>query len=272
MRRLLFALPAAVLLAGCLGAPADSPTEPTFQLDRTSKLLLKPSADAQFRVPAPLYARTQRLNVAGAASLESFVIDFESLAAPGTDATYMATYTEDGFTLVSESNSSESAFASPQSDNTDAYEGSAALVNNEDNGVTALTKDDGGTFNAESIDLAELWTFGEGSRDVPFTGTRADGSTVSQTFTTDGIRGFQTFTFEGFTDLVSLSWIQLYPYHEFDNISLTVGTADPQDPQDPQPKTGTVDHTACLKGGWSDLGFKNQGQCVRFAETGKDSR
>ena len=29
---------------------------------------------------------------------------------------------------------------------------------------------------------------------------------------------------------------------------------------------------ACKKGGWQDLGFRNQGQCVRWIETGKDSR
>lgn len=28
----------------------------------------------------------------------------------------------------------------------------------------------------------------------------------------------------------------------------------------------------CKKGGWEAFGFKNQGQCVRFVETGKDSR
>lgn len=28
----------------------------------------------------------------------------------------------------------------------------------------------------------------------------------------------------------------------------------------------------CTDGGWSDYGFKNHGQCVRFIETGKDSR
>lgn len=30
--------------------------------------------------------------------------------------------------------------------------------------------------------------------------------------------------------------------------------------------------TQCMKGGWEEYGFKNQGQCVRFVETGKDSR
>ena len=28
----------------------------------------------------------------------------------------------------------------------------------------------------------------------------------------------------------------------------------------------------CKKGGWEAFGFRNQGQCVRFIETGKDSR
>jgi hypothetical protein len=93
---------------------------------------------------------------------------------------------------------------------------------------------------------------------VPFTGTRADGSTVSVTFTTDGIAGFQTFTFEGFTDLMSLSWVQVYPYHQFDNIELL--PVDPEDKDD------------CRDGGWDRYGFRNQGQCVRFLEAGKDSR
>jgi len=266
MRRLLFALPAAVLLAGCVGTPTDSPMEPTLQQDRTPTVL-PPSADATYGVPAPLYARQQALPVAGRASLESVVIDFESLASPGTDATYVTTYSEDGFTLMNASDpEGATAFGSPQSDNTQDYEGSAALVNNQDNGVTVLTKDDGGAFNVASIDLAELWRYGGGPRNVPFTGTRADGSTVSVTFTTDGTEGFQTFTFDGFTDLISLSWDQVPPYHQFDNINLTIGTADPQ------PKAGTEDKAACKKGGWRELGFRNQGQCVRFSETGKDSR
>ncbi len=28
----------------------------------------------------------------------------------------------------------------------------------------------------------------------------------------------------------------------------------------------------CMSGGWVDFGFKNQGQCIRFVNTGKDSR
>lgn len=28
----------------------------------------------------------------------------------------------------------------------------------------------------------------------------------------------------------------------------------------------------CMKGGWQDFGFKNQGQCIQFVNTGKDGR
>ena len=33
-----------------------------------------------------------------------------------------------------------------------------------------------------------------------------------------------------------------------------------------------VGKQACKNGGWKDFGFANQGQCVRYEETGKDSR
>jgi hypothetical protein len=38
--------------------------------------------------------------------------------------------------------------------------------------------------------------------------------------------------------------------------------------EDPNPTT----KDDCMNGGWEAYGFKNQGQCVRFIETGKDSR
>lgn len=35
---------------------------------------------------------------------------------------------------------------------------------------------------------------------------------------------------------------------------------------------GPADKNDCKKGGWQDFGFKNQGQCIRFVNTGQDSR
>ncbi|MBU0767139.1 hypothetical protein KKF55_05185 [Patescibacteria group bacterium] len=36
--------------------------------------------------------------------------------------------------------------------------------------------------------------------------------------------------------------------------------------------TDPVEKAECKKGGWEDFGFRNQGQCIRFVNTGKDSR
>ncbi|MGQ0702538.1 MAG: TolB family protein [Gemmatimonadales bacterium] len=35
---------------------------------------------------------------------------------------------------------------------------------------------------------------------------------------------------------------------------------------------GAVSKEQCKNGGWEGLGFRNQGQCLRYVETGKDSR
>lgn len=45
--------------------------------------------------------------------------------------------------------------------------------------------------------------------------------------------------------------------------------------QSPPPPPAPVDPAnkdECKKGGWADFGFKNQGQCIKFVETGVDSR
>jgi len=47
---------------------------------------------------------------------------------------------------------------------------------------------------------------------------------------------------------------------------------DPEPEPDPAPSADPVAKEDCLDGGWAAYGFDNQGQCVRFVETGKDSR
>jgi hypothetical protein len=68
---------------------------------------------------------------------------------------------------------------------------------------------------------------------------------------------------------------------EVDGFAMTYEEAPaPDDPPSGDPPAGDEgdagsDPTSkddCRKGGWTDFGFKNQGQCVRFVETGKDSR
>lgn len=65
-------------------------------------------------------------------------------------------------------------------------------------------KIDGGSFDLLSVDLAEYSTFFAAPQAVTFVGVKADGSTMSTTFTTDGIidgtgplPDFETFQFSG---------------------------------------------------------------------------
>lgn len=51
------------------------------------------------------------------------------------------------------------------------------------------------------------------------------------------------------------------------NLASGVTTYD-FDPAPTEPET----KDDCMNGGWEEFGFKNQGQCVKFIETGKDSR
>jgi hypothetical protein len=96
------------------------------------------------------------------------------------------------------------------------------LFNGNDAGITLLTQVGGGAFTLSSIDLNG---FG-GIVPVTFTGTRADATTVSQTFTTDALFStLETFNFTKFTNLASVSWVQVAPYHEFDNINVSAASA-----------------------------------------------
>jgi hypothetical protein len=45
----------------------------------------------------------------------------------------------------------------------------------------------------------------------------------------------------------------------------------PQIPEEPAPSSGE-DSDECKNGDWEGLGFRNQGQCVRFENTGVDTR
>jgi len=54
----------------------------------------------------------------------------------------------------------------------------------------------------------------------------------------------------------------------YDDLTYGVPAADPEG----EPGEDPVTRDDCEKGGWQAFGFRNQGQCVRFVETGKDSR
>jgi len=86
-------------------------------------------------------------------------------------------------------------------------------------------------FTMNSIDLAPLIFGGTGTFQVTFTGTFANNSTISQTFTvSDSPDSLQVFDFSGFTNVVSVSFTQgqnsgYYAgqdtAYQFDNIDVT---------------------------------------------------
>ena len=59
------------------------------------------------------------------------------------------------------------------------------------------------------------------------------------------------------------NWVDQAQGAAVDNIRVTSGTAGPSNPT-------TVDQ--CKNGGWVQYGFRNQGLCIQFVNTGKDSR
>lgn len=150
---------------------------------------------------------------------QAVIIDFQSLEQNNSVANNVGfTYTEDGFTLGNLSTPFPFAFFGTQEFR---YPGSTALFNRTVGGITRLTQNGGGLFDLNSIQLTSL--NGSYSVTVNFTGTKADSSTVTQSFTTDAILStLETFTFNSsFTNLVSVQWIQASPFHQFDNINVS---------------------------------------------------
>jgi hypothetical protein len=148
------------------------------------------------------------------------VIDFESLRVVDADVHNRGfTYTEDGYTL---NNLATTSFQFATFGTLEPrFPGSTALFNNTGNGVTELVRTGGGAFDLASIELAEL------NEPVPalvaFTGELFGGGSVNQTFRLDGngpANGLQTFNFTGFNNVVRVTWTQVDPFHQFDNIMI----------------------------------------------------
>ena len=80
--------------------------------------------------------------------------------------------------------------------------------------TTTIAREGGGAFALSGIDLANYGpgSFSNTTFDVTFTGTKADSTTVTQTFTvnnpTSGSLELQSFVFAGFTDLIKVQMTQ----------------------------------------------------------------
>jgi len=145
----------------------------------------------------------------------TIVIDFESLRIDGAGLTDVGSnYIEDDFTISKARQDFYNLYSINPRDF--RWNGSTSLFNNTIYGTITLTRNGGGTFSFSSIDLD--WLNDSGSVPVNFVGTKSDNSKVNAHFDLDFAKGFQTFNFTEFTNLVSVSWIQEYDFHQFDNI------------------------------------------------------
>jgi hypothetical protein len=133
-------------------------------------------------------------------------INFSSLSQPGSTYTAVgSTTTQDGVTVTGTDlyvwEASSPNLPSLSAADTSLFD---FYVSTPDT-ITA----GGAEFTMNSIDLAPLIADGDGTFDVEFTGTFADSSTTSQTFTVnDTPDALQQFDFSGFTNLVSVSFTQ----------------------------------------------------------------
>lgn len=86
--------------------------------------------------------------------------------------------------------------------------------------LTTLTQNNGQTFSFNAIDLGPFNGNSQGTQfagPVTFTGTFANGTTVTDTKTITSTR-FQTFNFTGFTGLTSLTFAPISGFPQFDNV------------------------------------------------------
>ncbi len=146
------------------------------------------------------------------------VIDFESLATPGTGFFgVLSPYTEDGFQLETPNGpGTQTGFTAFRTGDVN-FPGSTASFGRFRGNTTTLTQIGGSPFDLISMEVSELFATG-GVVPVTFVGTKTDTSTVMKAITLDGIFGFETVTFPGFTNLVSVKWIQEADDHQYDNI------------------------------------------------------
>lgn len=103
------------------------------------------------------------------------------------------------------------------------YTGSVALFNNTGNTTVAMTQVGGGTFGLTSLQVANTLLEND-SRTFSFLGTRADGTTVTQSTTITLGAGLTTIALSGFTNLASFTLPSSSvngPNYQFDNVVVT---------------------------------------------------
>ena len=122
-------------------------------------------------------------------------------------------YTEDGFVFTSAGPGPDRVVAPSITYNNSSYSLGETLL-----GTTALSTVNSSLFSISSLELLRVLPL---NTTVTFTGTKADTSTVTQTFTFSN-NGWSTLSFSaGFTSLASLKWSQGLTPYLVDNLNVS---------------------------------------------------
>lgn len=132
-----------------------------------------------------------------------------------------------------------------------------------------LTVDDGDTVQSENIPT-------DGSSATLSVGPFGSDTTVSWNVFGGGERSYDLPLWNGFGGATFSADINAYA-SSVGTFSWVIAGVDDPNPfvnwnEVEVPACAPEVKNDCKNGGWEDFGFKNQGQCVRFIETGKDSR
>lgn len=166
------------------------------------------------------------------------LLTFQDIPIPGsTESEPFFSYTSAGFSLTAAN--PQTGFPSgfqAYGPNSIFFAGATGVVAfpppaGADN-VIRLTQDNGRPFSLLSIELSRNFSF-DPIPTVTFTGTRAGGTTVAESFTITippGTAAFQSFAFTGFSNLQSVTWgqpILAAGIHQFTNIELLAPVPEP---------------------------------------------
>ena len=157
---------------------------------------------------------TLSLAIIASGSTHAVTIDFESLIPYET----VSGYSQDGYII---STNHPNGFRNIGPSTSLNYTGSSTLTPIQTGSTTSLTRINSETFDLNSIDLAELLDSpaGNSPTSVVFTGIYQGGGSASYTANLDLNFGLETFDFGSlFHNVVSVSWKQGNPFHQFDNI------------------------------------------------------
>jgi hypothetical protein len=166
---------------------------------------------------------TTLLLITGMGLTNATIITFNGQVSDGgyTSLTVGSSYSEGGYTMTA---TAETVFFVDDDFNyqVGVFDDDLVDLNNVGAGVY-FTADDGGTFNAIRLNVAQINQFGS----LMFNGNIDGGGTVIQTSTACGLGCLETIDLIGFTNLVSLDIHSTAIYMSFDDLELVSFAPEP---------------------------------------------